>query len=747
MKVTVKVKHLVVSVLLIGVALSLLQFVVIPKLQVRAAIKDYETGAPGGKKSMLAAIERAASSKRLRLELIRDYMLSYAEASPMRSFDVYVGPGSTMSSFSPDDGDNRVWSWEEKLPYLLEYVSEGPADSYRFGAANQLAQYYLSEGLSAEALAVLEKAEERGGSWRAKLMLERAKLNANLGDSQEAMRLVVRLEAEPPSVDLDFPGAVAQLKAKLLAGQGRGGEALDAVERELKALEERIAEEKKKFPDMGELKPAKLEELTLLRDQLEKALDGTGATVSGTVKRSDGTPMARVGVFLRRESDVNHSIVDGEPYQILTDAQGRYEFNNVIPGAYQLYLGLLFDQIDGWTWPTMNDDWITVGGGDALTENVALRPLIDIKEPVDEAELTGPTVKFAWEPVEGASTYTLYGTIPIESGTSSMAIREGIAQSGIELSAEDIYETTAAYTYRDVDGKLELDSASVLGFSNPNLRYSWYVEAYDKDGRLITRSNGYRLNEDTMGALPFFYLKERTLTAADRLMLDGRPDEALDEYKRAYEADSRDRHSLHMIARIYGAQASLARSDELRAQAVPYLEALLQLAPGNRNVLFELFDHYDKRSEWIKAEAYYVRYLTAGGGKTNGYSQSRYATSLMKMRRTEEAIVQFREAMESDRSHRFAGNYLAAELYAGTSFGKVAELATEYPERAPYKNGTPDWKKLTEALAAESEADKEAYGKLLKSALEACFDGDSQAMDAIGQPALRAFIAALRKVD
>ncbi|MFC7151355.1 hypothetical protein ACFQMJ_22690 [Cohnella cellulosilytica] len=742
---TVKVKHLVVSVLLVGAALSLLQFVVIPKLQVRAAVKDYEAGAPGGKKAMLAAIERAAVAKRL--ELIREYMIGYGEASPTRSFDVYAGPGSTMSISPQDGGESRVWSWEEKLPYLQEYVAEGPADSYLFGAANQLAQYYKGEGDSDRALAVLEKAEERGGSWRAKLALERAKLYADLGDSESAMRLVERLEAEPPSVNLDFSGEVTQLKAKLLVGQGRGEEALEAVERELRALEERVAKLKAEWPDKEDIVPAKLEELKPLREQLEKALDENGATVSGTVKRSDGTPMARVGVFLRRESDVHHSIVDGEPYQILTDAQGRYEFNNVIPGAYQLYLGLLFDQIDGWTWPTMNDDWIVVGGGDTLTENAVLRPLIDVKQPVDEAELTGPTVKFAWEPVEGASSYTLYGTIPIEGGTSSMAIRQGIAQSEIELSAEEIYETTAAYSYRDADGKLELDPTSVLGFSNPDLRYSWYVEAYDNDDRLITRSNGYRLNEETMGALPFFYLKERTLTAADRLMLDGRLDEALAEYKRAYEADSRDRHSLNMIARIYGAQASLARSEEPRTQAVPYLEALLQLAPGNRNILFELFDHYDKLGDRGKAEAYYERDLEAGGGKTNGYSQSRYAAFLMKARRTEEAIVQFREALERDRSHRFVGSYLAAELYAGASFGKVAELAAAYPERAPYKSGTPDWRKLVEALAAESEADKEAYGRLLKSALEAYLDGNSQAMDAVEAPAIRDFIAALRKVD
>jgi len=744
LKIRIKVKHLVIATLLIGAAVSLLQLVVIPKLQVRAAIQDYAAGAPGGKEAMLAAIDRATSSQRL--ELISEYMISYVEASPARGFDVYVGPSSVWSG-SPQNENTRHWSWEEMLPYLLEYVADGPADSYRFRAATQLVQFYLSEGRSDQALSLLEQAEERGGTWRGKLMLERAKVYAQIGKSGEAMRLIERLEAEPASTDLDFSGSVVQFKAQLLVGQGKGEDAIQAVDRELKALEERIGQLKSELPDNEDFVPAKLEELKLLRMQLEKAMNGSGATVSGTVRRSDGKLLGRVGVFLRSERDVNHSIVDGEPYQIFTDAQGRYEFNNVIPGNYQLYLGLPFDQIDGWTWPAMNDDWIVVEDGDTLTENVTLRPLISIKEPVNEAKLTGATVKFSWEPIEGASYYALYGTIPIENGSTSSIIEDRIAQSEIALPVQSLYEAPSGFVSRDEDGRSVPDSATLLGFSNPELRYSWYVEAYDNDGRLIARSNGYRLNEATMGALPFFYLKERTLTAADRLMLDGRLDEGLAEYRRAYEADTQDRHSLYMITRIYGAQSAFNESAELRAESIAYLKALLKLVPGKKGVLFGLFDYYDSRKEWSEAEKYYEEYLKASGGITDGYTQSRYATSLMKQRRTEKALVQFREALKRDRTHRFVGHYLAAELYAGESLEKVAGLAADYPEIAPYDSHSPEWSRLVEAMAIEESEMKASYGQLLKGALEAYFDEDSQTLDAVGAPMLQAFVTALRNVN
>jgi len=744
LKVTVKVKHLVLAVLLIGTVGSLLQFVVIPKFQVRAAVEDYERGAPGGKMNLLAAIEDSVSETK-RWELIQEYIIGYGSDSLAHSFDVYVGPGSTMSS-SPN-GDSRHWTWEEKLPYLQEYADRGPDAMSRFSAVNQLARYFVSEGRTNDALALLEKSEELGGAWRAKLILERAELLASLGESEAAMRLIERLEAAAPSTDLDFGGTVAQFKAKLLVGEGKAESAIEVVDREIKALEERVEQLKSEFPEKEDFAPAKLEELTQLREQLRKALNGTGGTVSGTVARSDGTPMARVGVFLRSERDVSHSVMDGEPYQILTDSQGKYEFRNVVPGTYQLFIGLMFDQIDGWTWPTMYDDWIVVGSGEVRSENVTLRPLIKIEQPSNEAELTGSAVKFSWKPVEGAASYTLFGTVPVESGSNSTVIRSGIPQSEIELPFDDLYETAGGYSYRDVDGKFVLDSATLLGFSNPNLRYSWYVEAYDKGGRLITRSNGYRLNEDTMGELPFFYLKGRSLTVADRLMLSGKLDEALAEYTRAYEADRLDRHSLHMIIRIYGAKASINKSYVLQGEAVPYMERMLELTPDKRDLLFQMFDYYEGRREWTRAESYYERYLEAIGGKAEGYTQSLYAGALMKQRRINEAEIQFREALKADPSHRFVGYFLAVELYAGQTFEQVAKLAAAYPERAPYGDGTPDWKKLIDRLESESGSYEGDYGKRLKSALDDFFDGKDSSEKADGLPALDAFVAALRKVS
>jgi hypothetical protein len=751
--VTFKVKHFVLGVLAAGAIVLLLQYVVIPKLQVHYAVKGYEDGEPGGKKNLLTAIDESASSDK-KWELIREYMIGDAMISPAHSFDVYVGPGWTQSS--PVDKESRLWSWEDKLPYLKAYLAEGPADHYLVQASKQLADYYLSDDKANEALEALGLAEKRlAGDYsnrKRELKLERAKIHANRDELNEAERLLDELDKSRDSGDIEFNGDIVQLRAQLMIRRGDVRSALDKVSGELAELRKWIKEEKKKFPNMGDFTPAKLEELTSLKAQLEHSLEQResgmrSSTVSGVVRKSDGTPMTRVGVFLRSERDLYHSITDGEPYQLLTDAQGRYEFKGVLPGSYQLSVGLIYEQIDGWTWPTMNDDWIDVKEGGSLAENIVLRPLIEIKSPINQQTVTGDTVKFQWEPIEGAAAYKLYGTWPSESGTTTALIEEKIGDSLAELPVDVLYDAVGGIYMNDVDGKFILDPVQLLGFANPDNRFSWYVEAYDQAGRLLTRSNGYRLNADSMGALPFFYLKTRKLTDEDRIFLDGKMEEALIAYKRAFENDRQDRHSLRMIIRIYEGQASINGQPSLSDESVPYLERMAELAPSG--YVYKLFDYYYVKKNWEKVD-YYYGIMAQEEGWSNSYVQSAYGTALMKQRRIAEAAEQLREGIANDPSHRFVGHYLAVDLYSTGSLDSAARLADEYPERSPFEQGTPNWSKLVEELQQESRTVGASYAEELKQALELYFEGDSSRLDiwltSTERTAMKAFVKALETV-
>lgn len=747
---TIKVKHLVTALLLIGAFLALLQYIVIPKLQVYYAENNFVKGNVEGKKSILAAINESTSSSRW--ELIRKYMIEHGTDSP--AFDVYVGPGSTYSTQAIPESTS--WSWEEKLPYLEAYLAEGPPDESMIRAAKQLAYYYGSEGKVNEALAALETAGNRlrddRGNQQIQLKLERAKLYANNDHTEKAELLLTELDNQRRSEDIDFYGEVAQLRAQMMIRSGNVDNALEEVTRELEALKKTVAEQKKKFPDMGDFTPVALEQLTSLQTQLKQALEvqGKGSSiVSGTIKRSNGLPMTRVGVYLRREVDVYHSVAEGEPYQMLTDANGRYEFKGVLPGSYQLYIGLMFDQIDGWTWPITNNDWIEVKPGQSLMEDIVLRPLIEIKSPVNQQVITGETLDFRWEPIEGAAYYQLSGTLPMENGSGSIVLFSDIKNNQIELPIEELYDQPTGIAYKSVEDKQIVDGSALLGFANPDKRYGWSVEAFDKSGRPISKSGGYRLNDESLGSLPFFYLKNRTLTEADRLLISDKLDAALAAYKTAYKSDNQDRHSLRMIIRIYEAQISGSKTQSLAHEAVPYLERMLEFSQS-RTYLFQLFAYYSDKQDWSKVDDYYGLLAEQWRDKPESFTQSFYGTALMKQRRFVEAAALFKEAMKGDPSHRFIGNYLATELYTTGRFDLALKLAEDFPERTPYEQGIPNWSKLVQELEQESKTNGSSYAKDIKMRLESYFDGDQERLDSwmstTRQKALKAFILALLKV-
>lgn len=701
---------------------------------------------------MLAAIDESTSSSHW--ELIRKYMIESGAVFPSLGFDVYVGSGSTQTTqINPE---STSWSWEEKLPYLDAYLAEGPPDQSMVRAAKQLAYYYGSEGKVNEALTALETAGKRlrdnSGNQQIQLKLERAKLYANNDQTEKAEQLLTELDNQRRPEDIDFNGEVAQLRAQMMIRNGNVDNALKEVTRELAALRKTIAEQKEKFPDMGDVTPVALEQLTSLQTQLKQALEvqGKGSSiVSGTIKRSNGLPMTRVGVYLRREVDVYHSVAEGEPYQMVTDANGHYEFKGVLPGSYQLYIGLMFDQIDGWTWPTTNNDWVEVKPGQSLMEDIVLRPLIEIKSPVNQQVITGETLDFRWKTVEGAAYYQLIGTLPMENGTAGLKLLTDIKNNQIELPIEELYDQSSGIAFKSVGDKQIVDGSALLGFANPDKRFGWSVEAYDESGQLLSKSGGYRLNEELLGSLPFFYLKNRTLTEADGLLISDKLDEALAAYKKAYKSDSQDRHSLRMIIRIYEAQISGSKKQSLADEAVPYLERMLEFS-RSWTYLSQLFSYYSDKQDWSKVDHYYGLLAEQWQGKAESYTQSVYGTALMKQRRFVEAAALFQEAMKGDPSHRFIGNYLATELYTTGRFKSAMKLAEDFPERSPYEQGNPNWSKLVQELEQESKTNGSSYAKDIKMSLENYFDGDQERLDrwmsTTRQKALKAFIQALLKV-
>ncbi|MEK5395153.1 hypothetical protein [Paenibacillus sp. FSL K6-2859] len=770
MRIKIRVKHLVSFVLLPAFLLILLfNFLPSSKAQMEESPAIQFNLA---RTELLQKLESTTGSKRM--ELIQTNIIDKEHAYDPYRYDVNIGP--SMSQWNHDEPSISDLLPEDKIALLEEYILDGPANNTRIFAVKLLAYEYDALGRKEDgdqALITATKQLASNSHVAQELTLLRAERALNRGDitAAEAILEQTTLSSENQQV---LDAQKAWLTGRLLFTKGKAQEALAVVDNGLESYQKfwqdihkqmslTTSNSDKDTADKDAAGSASISpptigtsetelQLEALRIAIQSAVDmgnTSTAVVSGTLTRSDGTPVSRAGIFLRAESEVHHSITSADSYRIVTDDEGRFEFYGVIPGFYQLQLGLSYDQIDGWAWPIQYDDWIEVKPGDLLKESVVLQPLIELQSPINQETLTGKNVDFRWKAVKGAAYYRLSGGVSMVGSSFSSQIRDHITDNQVSIPVDELYYNSGFSYGSGGEGFESIDPLSFLVFMNPEARFSWNIEAFDADGHLLTRSSGYRLNEDTVGNLPFFYLKERELTTADRLLLNKKPDQAIEMYQQNVADDPEDAHALHMLVKLMLAKSSLTKDDSLEDQAIPLLQKLIQLHPYS-NYAFTLTQYYFDHKDWKSYNEYYSRYIELSQTKGDDYDRSINAIALMHQGKLTEARKQFSIALEHDDSHRFIGSYLAAELYAGESLASVLTLAERYPEHSFGLNGY-RWPQMIKQLIAERTKQPDNFDQELKEKLGWYMDGQTdvskQWIDSTKSSALKTFIQAVLAVS
>ena len=644
-------------------------------------------------------------------------------------------------------------------------MKEASADADLGKAAQLLSLYYEGDEQPTEAERVLKDASERiadspdlKSSYIMKeLLYQWAKLAVQHEQPEQLEQLTSKLvQSNIRPKDLDLDSRLVWLKAQMLLRQGSVSRALTALDADGFTSDENLQ-------PAGELgKPERayqVESIRSIRNQLQKASDQgiqELTDVSGTITRADGSPLAYAGVFLRRQSDVYSSIRDDEPYQTMTNAKGQYIFRGVLPGAYQINIGLDLEQISGWTWPGPYDDWIDVRQ-QSITRNIVFQRLLELKSPVNNAVVKDKEITFEWEPVKGAASYDVSLGVEFESGSGGSVFKQDIHGEKLQVSAEELYHISGGIlSSSQGNEELEIEPNSLLEYSNPEAQLNWSVQAYDAAGRMITRSNGYRLGHSLTGKLPLFYLKERTLSKADQTLLAGDLENALLQYKEEYGRNPEDLHSLHMIIRVLEGQHSMLDANQkdskqgegLEKEMVEYLKQMVKKHPSSA-YYDKITNYYYNQQDWKEYNEYYALWEKSNVMRDIHYTAGIHGIALMKQGSLKEAEASLKRSLKQDGSHRFIGAYVALDLYIRGSMDHAIQLSMEYPDHIG-SNLSLDWTEILMVMKKES-AGSDSYMKLLQESIELYMQNRSQEIktklhDGSGHAAMIAFLDALEDV-
>ncbi|MCL6458329.1 MAG: hypothetical protein K6T85_10020 [Gorillibacterium sp.] len=344
-----------------------------------------------------------------------------------------------------------------------------------------------------------------------------------------------------------------------------------------------------------------------------------------------------------------------------------------------------------------------------MEQKIIFQPLVELKSPVNLQRMTDSKIDFVWEQVEGAASYTLHLGIEFAGGSTSSPAYTNIKDNHIVVSMDNLDEVEGGISYSDSNDWTSIDPNSLLAFSNTHNRFYWSVEAFDADGNLLSKSNGYRLGDQSIGNLPYFYLQQRTMTAADQFVLERKYEEALHAYKTAYAGNKQDLHSLRMINRLLASKESftdITMDEALKQETLSYQKLYAEVHPTGGN-LFILVMHYYESGDWKLFNQIYQQYLLFADDSDHSYTQAIYAMALFKQGAWQEAEQQFGRAIVLDKTHRFIGGYLALVLHNDHSFERALELAASNLEYSSGSDTDPHkWVLLLNQLRAEAGEDK-----------------------------------------
>lgn len=294
--------------------------------------------------------------------------------------------------------------------------------------------------------------------------------------------------------------------------------------------------------------------------------DPATLSLSGRVLM-DGKPQADAMVYLR-PAEANSWFSPGylRYPSVMTDEDGIYRFYDAAPGAYEIGVAILPEQLEGLVRTNATEEPLVLENGSPKTFDIRFVPKLETIAPTNGTEIDSDHIQFEWEPYSGAVSYrvNIQSLVPDQDDQLKGRAAIGLQESWTDAKAIYTVAELRGYAERGVHYDSEGPSpSSVLGIVYPGGHFSWSVDAYDAQGRKLSSSSTYYAAYTNQ--LPLFSLSAEGQLAGDRHVLTRDWEEAITAYKQ----EEHRQEAIRALGLIYafgtdmgegGKDAELARS-------------------------------------------------------------------------------------------------------------------------------------------------------------------------------------------
>ncbi|MGD6831738.1 hypothetical protein ACQCT5_06220 [Sutcliffiella halmapala] len=676
MQIKISSKQLYLIILLLVVLSSFTFYMLQPEIEAREIEQEIAKGSPESKQRLFDLLESKRINKEEKIQLIETFMIqkSYSEFN-----EVFLTPPNINA---PVKKEVDFISLEEKYPYLLYYLKNADVDG---GYVVKVAKILNAEGWkknnTEEVQSQLMDAYERyqgdptNGAGLSQVIIQQQITD---GKMKEALSFIETLLAKPYGINYYL--SLSKTKVELNARMNQQSEALDTLDDIDSYLEDNEIKADDSF----------LQSLSGLKEMMN--LKQEPGSVSGSIKFNEEI-LHDVGVYLVKHPDSSMGFTQALKYRTMTDENGEFEFEDILPGKYKLVVGVDHTQLNDESFQSQINYPVEIkGDGEDNEIDVELHPLITLTTPINYEEVTGEELKLRWEEVPGAYSYAI--SFGLEGSGTSTLVFSDVRKNELEISKDEMRLKRLGVKKNNA---ANIEKA-LLGFSNPSSIFYWYVTAYDREGNLLARSNGYQ--KDAKAGLPYFQISHNDLSAADEVLLEGDISGALDRYRENIDKNPEDVHSLNMVRSLNIYEETYDRKVQLVKQK-PYLIQLAELSP-NIEVVSDLMEYYYYTKSWDDVERIYREYLSLD--QYDLFVELLYIKSQYSQGNYEKA----REMVDGLYVKEFQSDLVVAHIALAEWMIGEKTNAAEYA--AIYSNSRLDWEAKINQL--DFMDDKEIMGEL-----------------------------------